>query len=290
VKLPRISVGAVMFGLIVVAVDCVVYRSIKARPDHMAGPLQPFVLATLPMANLLSFDVPSLIRCRAEGLGSRGGFVLGACLSLVATIFGLTPAIDGIESLLISAGLAPWLMASPIRELVLFYGILVVLPLTFQVGVGLMGRQIGRMIGGRRTRGRIETSRPARFRIVPLAMTILLAAIPALTVEGFLRGQDDPAIGRLEINSEAVVDCKATPYLPSTLPKNSTIPKLAGVRVRVGADREDFMIQMMVLQVAKSKEMRRYSQDLRKVQVTMLDGPRAGETIGINRCFLRPIR
>jgi hypothetical protein len=287
VKMPRISVGALMTGLVVVAIDCVVYRSIRSRPEFLSGSLTLVVMATLPMANILSFVFAALIRGRAEARACRVGFVAGAGLAMVATIVWLMPALGGVEWLLTSTGLGRWLEASPTRLMAAYYGIVVGLPLLFQALAGLVGGWAGRWIGARRVHEPVvEATRPGRSRVASLGALVILAAVPALAVEGYMCRRVDPHLARLAVGTEAVVDLKNPAVGPLMVPKGSPIRRLAGTKVRVVADGEPYQVE----RVASSAHDKEYVRDHRPIRVTILDGPRAGEAITLTHCLIRAIR
>ena len=286
-KLPRISVGSIMAGLFVVAIDCVIYRSFRSRPEFLANDLSLIVRATLPMANILALVVASLVRGPVAARASRLGFVVGSCLAMLATMVWLIPALSLVEWGLTSIGLIRWLESSPIREICAVYVILVGLPLLFQAVVGLAGGLIGRKLVARRGDVAGETPTPRWLRLASPVTLVILAAIPAIAVEGSLRWEIDSKLAsRLPVGLEAVVDLANPPGGPLPMPKGSPIRRLSGAKVRVESDREPPMIEM----VATSKGRREYLRDRRVVRVTFLDGQRAGESTGLPLCLLRPVR
>jgi hypothetical protein len=83
VKLPRISIAALMTLVVFVAANCAILKGIMARPSVWN---EVFILGVLPMANLLAIGLlPGLQRQRARSRfgGFRAGFEVCGGLAMV---------------------------------------------------------------------------------------------------------------------------------------------------------------------------------------------------------------
>ena len=271
-KWPRISVGAVMVALVVVAIDCVVVRSIQARQGGFTNDLKLIVLATLPMANLLAVGLASLAggKARARSRPRLVGSVIGAGLALLATAFGLWPAIHQLESALQGTDLAKWIESSPGHEAVALVAIVGGLPLLFQGLMALAGGLIGGTIGSRSNHEpMVVAPSPGRPRFRSLAVLLVLVAVPALAVEEYLRWKVDPSVARFAVGSEAVFFLDQMRGIV-VIPKASTLRQIVGARVRIEQDREPNVPEMVAMPQGTIEW------DRRMVQVTVLDGPPGG--------------
>lgn len=145
-KPPRLSTRSIMTVLIVVALDCVVYRSFAMRPAHVATDDFKIVLATLPMANLLAVVIAHLAGGRVRPFWV--GFSIGGLGGLLGTIPALRPALIGLESVLTATVVGNWLAGSPVGQTVGFFLVLVALPLLFQLlgalTFGVLARKLSR--------------------------------------------------------------------------------------------------------------------------------------------------
>ena len=290
-KLPKVSVGGLMSLLVVVAIDCFIYRLLQSRPESLIGTMiDPVVMSTLPMANLLTLGIAGLVGSRSRRSPSRTGLAVGAFLGVLATIVGLRPALDRIESVVTWLGLIRWVGSSPIAEVVL-YGIFVFgLPFLFQSFAGLIGARIGRAIGDRREYDSSSEGpeRPpaGRTRLAALVTLVALAALPAVTIEMVLRWNVKPALARFPAGLPAVIDLANPQAGPVLLPAASPIRRLDGVKVLVESDREPMMIEGFM----KKNEPRPHFRDHRIVRVTLATGAEPAHSTVVPHYLLRPIR
>jgi hypothetical protein len=113
---------------------------------------------------------------------------------------------------------------------------------------------------------------------------LILASLPALAIEGALRRQLDPRIVRRVEGMQAVVSLagSGTPFL---IPKGSVLHRLAGTKVRIELDRNPSEPELVAEPDGSTLVVER-----RTVQVTLLEGQQAGQTMGLPYCFLKPLR
>ena len=279
-KLPRISLGALMAIMVVIALDCVVVRSVLTRP-YDAG-LNIFLYGTLPMANLLSVGVARLVGGQVRSRRFLVGFEIAGLCALLATIWKIELSLILVADVLVRLGLMRWLDGSPIRQLIAAFVIVGVVPFLFQVLSGLLG---GWLVGkfGRRA-GPVPESEasPGRLPVRALLTLFVLVSIPAIIVEGILRSEVDASITRLAEGSEATVDFARSWKVPSALPPGSPIAKLDHAKVRVEEDRSPNQVELL----SANEDV--FVRDHRRVQVKVLDGSRAGESAGVPHYMLRP--
>ncbi len=111
---------------------------------------------------------------------------------------------------------------------------------------------------------------------------MLLVIIPVAGLEGYLRFTHDPATARLRTGSQARIDF-AEGMAPgfAEFRKVETAAALHGtMRVRVDSDDDG---DGLAGPTATGGTI-----NIREVNVTLLDGPRAGSSVRLFRCNLRP--
>ena len=214
-RFPRISVRIVMAACVVIAFDCMALRSVRSRPAEMILPFNLIVFGGLPMMNLLLAGLVPTSRGRGVSWPSRQGFQVGGVLAL-ATFLGLAllrpgwilAAVEPIAAFLLD----PLESISPpawVEGVVLaISSALLVLP---QLLLALAGGLVGWMLrsgggGGTDVATSIEGLPSRRRPLVVLMALMILAAAPALAIEGALRWKIDPRIDRLSPGTAAVVD------------------------------------------------------------------------------------
>lgn len=279
-KPPRLSVRTIMTALVVVAIDCVVYRSFATRPAHMATDDFEIVLATLPMANLLAVVIARLAGSQARPFWV--GFSIGGLGALLGTILGLEPALDWLCNFLASTGPGRWLDSSPIGALIGDFAILGVLPLLFQLLIALTVGMLARKVGGPVPPGAVARPRAGKPAFRSLLVLLILAALPILVIETSLRRQIDPQTVRHPSGLTATVAFREIDRF--TIPKSSPILLLEGNKVRIESDQEPSALELLANDTGK------LINDHRSVRVTLLDGERAGQSIDLPYCSLRPVR
>ena len=282
-KRPRITVGGLMVALIVIALDCVAVRSVFARAYD--ADLRLILFATLPMANLLGVGIARMAGGRVRPRRVLVGFGLGSLCGLIATIVAIKPVLNWLESYLIAAGLAAWFERSPIYSAIGIIVIVVGLPFLGQLLVGLAGGWITWRLGGRPAPPPLVEPSPSRHSIRGVIVLVALVATPAVAVEGILRWKVDSNMPRLLEGSEAVVDVDDPWGIPGRQVARTRLAALAKVKVRIEEDRGANLVELLAKD-ARTTLIR----DGRTVQVKVLGGSRAGESIGLPYYMLRPIR
>ncbi len=283
-ELPRVSVRSIMMILIVVALDCVVYRSIATRPDSLTRNYWEIALATVPMVNLLAVVIARLARGRLRDWPFGLGFALGGWIAVLTTIFAVDPALDWIDSSLESTSFGRWLEAVPIRIEVAFHTILVVPSFLSQFTIAMITGNLARWFALRHVT-RAEAERPVRGGYSrSLALLLILASLPALAIERTLRAKVDPLIVRRSTGSKAIVNINPNEFTPGLVAKGSFLEKVAGNKVRVENDNCP-----TIPQFARTTRGTTCFNDLRAVEITFLEGENSGKTASLPYCFLQPI-
>ena len=278
-NVPRISVGAIMAGLVVVAIDCVAFRSIGARPEGMTNRLFLGVVATLPMANILAVVLSRSAGGRPSNRPKLFGFAAGGLLAMLATVFGLEPGLSRLEVIFQGTALLHWLESSPALTLVALGVVVGVAPLAIQALVAMTSVWLIDRFAPP-ARPELDLASPPRLHAARAFLTLLvLVAAPAMAIEGYLRRAVDPSTARLMVGSEAVIEAdEATQILLG--PKASP----ARGKVRIESDGEPSLIELWALPngtVAKDRRM---------VRVTALEGPQAGQVMAFPHCCLKVVR
>ncbi len=283
-RLPRISTRSIPAILAIVAADCLVYRSFSARPPSISIEMSQLTLAMVGMTNLLAVLLALVV---LEGVRTRRfslGFVVGGLVGLGATFVGFSTAMSALESTLEPTPFGQWLMASPIRQAVGYFGVVVVLPFLFQVSLGLTGGWIARKVIWTTTNDVLPAS--GRRWLVAATSLVILLALPCLAVEATFQWKIEPPIARRASGIEGVVDFHG---FGAILPKRSKLRGLEGIKVRVDRDDEVPVIEFQATSVGGKIVNDPVVRDFRRVWVTLKDGDRAGETLGIPYCFLTPL-
>jgi hypothetical protein len=283
-KLPLASVRSIMAVLVVVAINCSVYRSLESRPRMLTKPLIPIVFALLPMANVLAVVVALLVRRHRPGRAFWLGFATGGYLSLPVTVLGLDQGMKAVESLVDASGLIPWLMASPVRLEVAQNAIMVGVPLLFQCLLALTLGMISRSFADRPTPSLPDPTRSPQFDLRSIAVLLVLAGLPALALEGDSRWRLDPRIIRRTPGQELTLKTRDDGQTPKVA-RGAGFESLAGSRFRVERDEDPSNLRHVL---ATSGQL--VISELRPVHVTLVDGPEAGKSMTLPYCFLRPIR
>jgi hypothetical protein len=124
-----------------------------------------------------------------------------------------------------------------------------------------------------------------------VATALAIVAIPALAIEGVRRWEIEPKVGRLAVGSEPVIDRRIGPIdrpdhavvgLDSGR-RDTLLSEFDGVMVQVESDREPVEIE-----ANQARDRSLLYLDTRMVRVRLLEGPRAGHRIDLERCWLRP--
>jgi len=287
-KLPRVSIRALMAVVLVVALDCMIVRSVGSRPAFLTSGLTFLLLGSLPMVHLLALGAARLARGPIRSRPLLIGFLVCGLIALAATTFWHNSILYGLGSGIESIpGAEAWMDSLPeLAQVHIASSIVAAAFLLMQLAaVGasvLMVRRMARVCG--------ETSSVDRtpwHRLAPPLIAVVIVAIPALAVEGYLRWAVDPKIARRAVGSEAIIDLKRKPRSPSAPPKGSPMLLLAGIRVRVDRDIEPCLIEMF--SYSRDGTFVEQVRDLRNVRVTLLEGDRAGEASSIPHCYLRPL-
>jgi hypothetical protein len=284
---PRISVQSVMAAMIVIALDCVMVRAVESRPG-LTTTLQLVIWGALPMANLLAVGLALLLRESGgrrpflRGFVAFGAIALGAFVGCALLWRGwiverletiLTPLVGAMDS-----DISPAWMA------IVQLGVLPAFLLLPQLLVALVGGVLTRQCLGRCDPGPVADPTPRRPGLRPILAPLILVAVPALAIEGYLRWKIDPESARLHAGSVAVLDLDSLSAFRTILPGGSAASLTDGARVRV--DYDDGPDQLGVVRTPRGEQ----TSNVRLVRVTLLDGPRHGESTWMLRCALRPAR
>jgi hypothetical protein len=173
---------------------------------------------------------------------------------------------------------------SPIREGIVSGLFLCVLPLFFQMALAIFGGWVFARMGFLKesAEAAARPSLPRRFG--SLATLLLLLALPIPAVGGLIRWNLDSNLTRLTPGQEGVVsflDVGGRPIVPA---KGFKLPSFDGAKVRVVSD--DQPMQIEIYRTGKKEEM----WDRRPVQVTLLDGNKAGQTVDVPHRYIRLAR
>ncbi|MDR3621417.1 MAG: hypothetical protein P4L85_18855 [Paludisphaera borealis] len=272
------SVNAVMVLVFAIAVDSMVFRSIRARPWAHLRTFGVILLGTLPMANLLAVDLMSVVRRRGVARPFRLGFVLGG------TIAGVV-AIAALSLFLGSSWTNPHLFSlwrSLTRERVSPPNLLLIF-LAFQSLVAAVAGFLGRKLLA--TKKMVAEDGPSRKAQLGGLLTMLaLIAIPAILTETILRWRVDPMNVRYGAGTEAALDVRVYDAWTVTLRDDSRARIPNGTRIRVEEDNQPPSFGGMT-----SPKAAQFG-DSRNVRVILLQGEWAGESTSVPRYLLRSIR
>ncbi len=280
-KLPRVSTRSILALLAIVAADCMVYRSFATR-HQIVTPynLALDTLSLITMANLLAVVIAMMVRDGVRARPARLGFIVGGLIGLGVTFVGFDPALHALGSALESTRFGNWLSATMIRQVLTLVVIVVVIPFLFQAVLGLAG---GWIVGKFVPPLPAETPVSRRPWLLPSLSLVILLALPTLAVEGAFRWTIEPLLTRRTAGQEAVVAIRWSNGTPRVLPAGSKLNGLDGMKVRIERDDEASVIELENL--GGTTALR----DYRPVYGTLLDGNRAGETVGLPYCFLKPV-
>ena len=287
-KLPRISVGVLMAIMVVIALDCVIYRSINTRPDDVG--LTSILFGTLPMANLLAIGLAWLASGRARHRQFLVGFQIGGWCLLLTSIFWREPMMDLITKAFYAVGFTSLFGCTfiftvleeevSIGDVIASYGYVIIVPFLFEILIGLIVGAIASRFGRTSDPGPEAAPASAPIPIRSLVVLIVLVAIPAAAVEGVLRRKVDATTARLVEGSEARVDVGDPTDLAGILP----MVQLDKAKVRIEEDRGPNQIDEFLVGWINS------IRDHRMVKVNVLDGPMAGQSIDMIYFMLQPIQ
>lgn len=289
-KVPRVSVGAGMAAMIVIAIDCVAMRSINQRPDYATELVKLVVLGTLPMANVLTVGIVRLMRDGRRSTRFLRGFVAAGCGALAAYVACLllgpnwlwldwyaVPVLDVISE---ASGLGTSPLWADIEEVVLA-PFLLLLP---QLVVALAGGWVVQKIGRRPVQEPLVAVGSLRGRAAWFAILLIAIMLPALVIEAYLQWTIDSRTARLAPGTIAVLKTREPAGFLIIRPDGSTVLLPNGARVRVDTDSDAVSLARAGPRGGAGIE------DLRRVQVTILDGKEAGQTVDLMRDSLRPVR
>ncbi|WP_435007283.1 hypothetical protein P12x_004618 [Tundrisphaera lichenicola] len=276
-KLPRLSIGMIMAGVILLAADFMIVRSILSR---LAVSLNLYVFGILPMANILV-----VVAFLIGGTGKKNPFWLGFSMTGLASVltsyWWLDPYCDALETAILSSGLGTRFHAIPtmIAELIVLPGIFLI-P---QLLVAMAGGWLARLLPGRSL---VSTSSVPRSRRVAMVSILLFVVVtPAIGIEGYFQSRVDPLHGRFAPGTEAVIQGETHPPFEETLNDGTKFAVPERTRVKVVLD--GFPSQFAAFQNPANNEYQHLG-DVRMVQVTLLDGERAGQSVYVCRYRLRP--
>ncbi len=284
-KLPRVSILAIMAAVVVLAVDCLAVRTVEARGPFV-GPFDSLVCVALPMANVLSIGLALWLR----GPGRRPflrGFVIVGAIALGAVIADVVSGTYWVENRA-EAILGPLLKGidgdkTPVLAAIVEFGAPAALILLPQLLIAVLGG-LGSLVLDRRRLAPDAAPISRRHRLRSLAASMMLVVVPVLAMEGYFRASVDPATARLPAGTVATLPLDALAGLPD-YPGNETASSLGAARVRVDRDQEIDQLGA-ILGDPWYAPMRAF----RRVAVTPLDGRRAGDSVQLLRCQLRPSR
>jgi hypothetical protein len=314
-KLLGVSLGAIMALVVVIALDCMIIRSVSSRPEPLTHTLLIILLGSLPMGHLMAVIVALL----ARGAGRARPFLLGflSCglLAVFSTIIWQESILASLEWAVefipwwedLSESLELWSKSLPETIMIaVVVSIWAILMLSIQLVPTLAGGWLTHILWKRRSPALVVELPRYRPRIAPAWIVVILLAIPALTVEGYLRWKVDTKITRRPVGSVAVVDLARGKNFPSPpgnppplitgmgdqIPSGSPLVALNGARARVERDDDPSKISLVTYSWADQSidHGNVHVNDHRLVRVTLLDGIRAGEAISLPYCYLRPIR
>ena len=133
----------------------------------------------------------------------------------------------------------------------------------------------------------IDSPIASRRRFLPLLAPLILVVLPVLAMEGYFRWKVDPASERMAAGSVAVFGPDNAPVYAFFRPAGSA-PLTDVTRVRIDGD--DGPDELAWVQYVGGSRPEGITRNVRKVRVTLLDGPRRGESTMLVRCLLRSTR
>jgi hypothetical protein len=279
--LPQFSITSALAIVFIVAVDCAAIRSVRTRPDGLVGLAEIILFGTLPMANLLATTITARVQRRGMTFSFLVGFTLVGLSAIGATILGMKPGLIQLEQVLMWSGAARWLPASPDRARLVAFLAIPILLFVFQVLVALAGGWLSSRL--LRLGGIVSDaeSPPRRLAGAALFSFVILAAVPAIAVEGILRWKIDPMTARSPVGTVSVVDVEVMRGWHVTLEDGSTVLVPNGTRVRIDDDSQPSEFAGI-----RTPQGEKFG-DHRSVQVTLLSGERTGASTWVPRQILR---
>ena len=288
-KLPRVSFLAIMAAVIVAAVDCMAFRSVESR-SGLDWPFDMIVPCALPMLNVLAIGF-------ASSLGRPGrrpflrGFLLGGSIAVAAMIALVSLKREWIIDRL-AVTFAPLLpdMSEDAYPVYLAVAQFVLMPAIFllpQMLFALVGGVVGRVASRNRRDDLIDSPIAPRRRFLPLLSPLILVMLPVFAMEGYFRWKVDPAFERMAAGSTAIFrpdDAR----MWAMFSRDDGNPLTAVTRVRIDGDTGPD--EVGAIQVVGSPRLRGGARCIRQVRVTLLDGPRRGESTMLVRYLLRSAR
>ena len=289
-KLPRVSILAIMAAVFVAAVDCMAFRSVESR-SGLDEPFNLIVGCALPMLNVLAIG----FACSLGRPGRRPflrGFLLGGSIAVAAMIALVSLrgdwVVHGLE--IVFASRLPT-MSEETSQTFLVFSRYVLLPAIFlvpQMLFALVGGVVGRVASRNRRDDLIDSPIAPRRRFLPLLSPLILVVLPVFAMEGYFRWKVDPASERMGAGSVAVYRPDNAPEFPYFFGRAGGAPLTDVTRVRIDGD--DGPDELAVTQYVGSPRPEGMARNVRKVRVTLLDGPRRGESTMLVRCLLRSTR
>jgi hypothetical protein len=284
--------------VVIAAIDCVTARVIEIIPKPITGVLTVIAVGSLPTANLLALNLILIVAVQGRWRAFQIGFTAAGSIALLGFLGWaiMTPNVENIF-LDTSEPLFEWIGQGHDREprpclhILIDTGILFALPLVPQGLIALMGGGLFAQFRHRPDpKGGDEAVR-RRLGLGRIALALVICAMPALMIEWEQLRVIVPRIGRLKVGSEAVVDRRNGPIgWASTavvgLTSRSRSISLAlfdDVVVRIESDQEPD--KTMGYQTGDNSVV---YVDERMVRVTLLEGPMKGNSIDLERCWLRP--
>ena len=108
-KLPRISISAIMTAVIVIALDCFTVRAFQLRGASFRSGAEEIALWVLPMTHVLAIVFAILVRDRTRPRPFWIGFALGGLIGIVVTASNQTRIWTGLEWMIERSGREDWL-------------------------------------------------------------------------------------------------------------------------------------------------------------------------------------
>ena len=288
-KLPRVSILALMAAVIVAAVDCMAFRSVESR-SGLDWPFDMIVPCALPMLNVLAIGF-------ASSLGRPGrrpflrGFLLGGSIAVAAMIALVSLKREWIIDRL-AVTFVPVLPDMSEDAYAGYFAVaqFVLMPAIFlvpQLLFALVGGVVGRVASRNRRDDLTDSPVAPRRRFLPLLSPLILVVLPFFAMEGYFRWKVDPAFERMAAGSAAI-------FRPDDARMWVNFRRAGGAALtdvtRVRIDGDDGPDELGNIQFVGSPRPQGAARSVRQVRVTLLDGPRRGESILLVRCLLRSTR
>ena len=286
-RLPHLSIRSISAALIIIAFDCVLVRSIWARPNFALGIATGFLVATVPMANLVALVLAGLM----ETVGRRSrlfraGFALGALLMLGLTTGKMYEYMGLLEYTVGNfPALVEWINASERNTGIALVLLLGVPPFLAQLAVGWVGGWIlSRTLGSREPESTPEQPRAKAWGLRALLILAVLASIPNVIVELWLFQKVDQPLQRRPTGMVATIQLTDPLGTTPLLPPNSILNDLNGQQVVVEADNELSLPEKWALPQGGE-----FLTDRRLVKVRVMKGEHANKTVAVGYYLLKPL-